>query len=199
MRISDWSSDVCSSDLVDQLLRRPRPMDVVALEQGVVDLIRAGQRGGVRRGRLGADGRAADLLDDDRLSPQEGEFQRRLQLRAVLAAFEIAGDDGGLLVLGEEGDAVGDIDVALVAGGDPVAEAQALFAAEHEAVRAESAALADDADASRLWLAMADARREGAVDMGAGAEVAEAVRAEEPHPAGLRRLDRKSTRLNSRH
>src|SRR3546814_14704830 len=36
---------------------------------------------------------------------------------------------------------------------------------------------------------MADARREGAVDMGAGAEVAEAVRAEEPHPAGLRRFD----------
>src|SRR3546814_9430429 len=31
MRISDWSSDVCSSDLIALLTRRPRNADVVAL------------------------------------------------------------------------------------------------------------------------------------------------------------------------
>src|SRR3546814_14684470 len=70
-----------------------------------------------------------------------------------------------------------------------MAEAQPLFAAEHETVGAEGAALADDADPPRLRAAMADARREGRVDMRPGAEIAEAVRAEQPHPGGLRHRD----------
>src|SRR3546814_7988070 len=43
MRISDWSSDVCSSDLVDAILRRGDPLDVAmhAAAQGLTGADRA--------------------------------------------------------------------------------------------------------------------------------------------------------------
>src|SRR3546814_4061833 len=37
MRISDWSSDVCSSDLLGQAVARHRPHDHAALEQLDID------------------------------------------------------------------------------------------------------------------------------------------------------------------
>src|SRR3546814_6372070 len=46
MRISDWSSDVCSSDLLRSVEERPRLVDVAALH-GIADALleRLGQRG----------------------------------------------------------------------------------------------------------------------------------------------------------
>src|SRR3546814_4411734 len=37
MRISDWSSDVCSSDLRGQAVRAPQPRGVVGYQQSVAD------------------------------------------------------------------------------------------------------------------------------------------------------------------
>src|SRR3546814_10722714 len=68
MRISDWSSDVCSSDLFDQRLQRGEPgLD----ERGVpAPLVRAGRGQGVARQRqrvaqLAVPGEARPLAEAD--------------------------------------------------------------------------------------------------------------------------------------
>src|SRR3546814_18405258 len=61
MRISDWSSDVCSSDLVE-------PGNAEALQEGVGGGIGAGKGGGVGECRGTRLGGAADLHRDDRLA-----------------------------------------------------------------------------------------------------------------------------------
>src|SRR3546814_21017203 len=67
MRISDWSSDGCSSDLVDQVgridrLRQDRPQALLVAEQGAGRGILGG--GPAARGGVG-DRRVVGNLDDD--------------------------------------------------------------------------------------------------------------------------------------
>src|SRR3546814_9177916 len=64
MRISDWSSDVCSSDLVVQ---RPGADHAALAQHVVVDLVVAGQRAGVRGGGACAERGTSGLQRDHRL------------------------------------------------------------------------------------------------------------------------------------
>src|SRR3546814_11103994 len=80
MRISDWSSDVCSSDLFDQRLQRGEPgLD----ERGVpAPLVRAGRGQGVARQRqrvaqLAVPGEARPLAEAD-------DFTLRVRTEPVL-------------------------------------------------------------------------------------------------------------------
>src|SRR3546814_4199770 len=84
MRISDWSSDVCSSDLLDQHLRQLVEED---LGEGLPPLfaVKAGRKGS--RESLNADG---DLLVAQRRLMIQGDEHTRQQ--AVLEAGGAASD-----------------------------------------------------------------------------------------------------------
>src|SRR3546814_4038489 len=87
MRISDWSSDVCSSDLegfgrVEQLLQGIDAQHARPREDSIVDSIGAGQGPGVGSRGTGALRMPAALDDDDRLAAG-GNARRRHELAGV--------------------------------------------------------------------------------------------------------------------
>ncbi|KAG1172527.1 hypothetical protein G6F35_016854 [Rhizopus arrhizus] len=92
----------------------------VLAEQGVIDRVVARQRGGVRGGGLRTGLGAADLGDDDRFAGVARRGQGAAQLVAVAAAFHVRHDDPRVGIAGQPFNAVGDVDVGLVAGADPV-------------------------------------------------------------------------------
>src|SRR3546814_210171 len=106
MRISDWSSDVCSSDLADDLLDRDRGIDAVLVEEvdrvDAEPLERAFARG------AGVGGRAVDAGDLLALEP-EAEFGRDDQPVALALdrlAEQFLVREGAIDLRGvEEGDA----------------------------------------------------------------------------------------------
>src|SRR5258708_32181378 len=91
---------------------------------------------------------AAHFEAHHRLAPGARQRQRGGELRAVAAALEIDHDDGGAGILGEIGHAVGDVDVALVAGGEDQAVTQRAVLRHLVGDAAEGAALGDEAHAA---------------------------------------------------
>src|SRR3546814_3006117 len=83
MRISDWSSDVCSSDLGDAAAVRHR---LAARGLDFLDDLERGVR------MAGAAARAAEIVDDD--------------LRAAPREFERIGADQAAASTGDDGDAI---------------------------------------------------------------------------------------------
>src|SRR3546814_6867084 len=77
MRISDWSSDVCSSDLLLVGLSAHHEVDRAALRQRTMGEIGLGQRLAADRHRLKIDVRVAVVLrvDRQRLAIGHGQFR----------------------------------------------------------------------------------------------------------------------------
>src|SRR3546814_20428258 len=106
MRISDWSSDVCSSDLLDR-----RARDHHAVKVGALRHRRADENAAVRAARdrdlaLGADAGLDEILGDgvEIVEAVLAFFaQRRLMPRgAIFAAPAAIGEDLGITVLDPE-------------------------------------------------------------------------------------------------
>ena len=117
-----------------------RPDDAGLLQHVLVDLVVAGERAGVRRGRLGAGRGAAGLEHDHRLLLRDalgdlGEGAAVLQVLAVLR------DDLGVVVLLEEGEQVVLVDVGLVAEPDDRRDAHLGRAREADDRHADAARL----------------------------------------------------------
>src|SRR3546814_5448497 len=75
MRISDWSSDVCSSDLVPRHILARELLGQPAFEREVV---------GLRRGeRLGGEIGAAEGVEADELLQRRRDQQRRMTFEAA--------------------------------------------------------------------------------------------------------------------
>jgi hypothetical protein len=117
-----------------------------------------------------------------RASPQRGD-----QAVLVGGGLDVADDDLGALVLREMADAVGEVDIALVAGGDPQVQAQAALADQRQAIAAEGAALADQADAARHQPEARGAGCEGAQDAALHIDHAHAVGADHAHAGAARK------------
>src|SRR3546814_6263504 len=98
MRISDWSSDVCSSDLLDRALRDQHAVGAVAREDARTDEL-TGQQRRVRIREFGAQRRGARrFIDrqieeievaDDRIGARSEEHTSELQslMRISYAVF----------------------------------------------------------------------------------------------------------------
>src|SRR3546814_10479115 len=84
MRISDWSSDVCSSDLLLVGLSAHHEVDRAALRQRTMGEIGLGQRLAADRHRLKIDVRVAVVLrvDRQRLAIGHGQFRLLEQRRS---------------------------------------------------------------------------------------------------------------------
>ena len=173
---------------IDGLLRRFRPPGAEIAKDRVVDGVAAGQRRRVARGSRRADRRAPDLDGDDRLAGAPRLLQRFEQSAAVACAFEIEDDDLRLGIINDSGQALRCLHVGLVAGGDPIAQAEAALAGEIIEVRAEGAALADDRQRAGRRQGAVERVGKASVEAGMGGEEAEAVRAEDAHAARARNL-----------
>ena len=104
--------------------------------------------GGGGRARL----RPPELDRDDRGLALPRALEGSQELRPVPAPFHVEEDRLRVRVVGEEGGAVPDVDVRLVAGGEHVAERVPALAREHVGEPAERAALADEPDLPRHHL-----------------------------------------------
>ena len=136
------------------------------------------------RGRGGgADLGASDFHQHDRFLGGAGYFQGFDELVRVLHAFHVAEHDAGAGVLRHVGEAVGELDIALVAHCGPEVQAEAPFACEREAVAAESARLRGDGNRAPLGPRVADGRDEGGDHAGAGIHHAHAIGAHDAEPA----------------
>src|SRR6266851_1146705 len=123
-------------------------------------------------------------------APGARQRQRGGELRAVAAALEIDHDDGGAGILGEIGHAVGDVDVALVAGCEDQAVTQRAVLRHLVGDAAEGAALGDEADASGRRQPGAEGEVEGRHQPVGEINEAHAVGPEEAHAGAARqRLD----------
>ena len=149
-------------------------------EGGEVGGLFAGERAGVghRGGRAGLAG--AELEDHQRLVGGIGDFRGLDEAHRVGHALEDAGDGAAGRVIGEVGDAIRDVDIGGIAGGQQVADRDAA----HHRLRqreAERAGLADQADGMRQR--RFHRRRDHEGDAGLGFEVqhADAVRADDAH------------------
>ena len=123
------------------------------------------------RPRLGA----PHLERHHRLALGVGRLQGAPQLGGVLEALEVAGDDGGVVVVGEVLDEVGRFEVELVARRHPAAEGHAELGPLHEGT-ALVPALGHEPDAAAAPGGRLGEDLEG-VGVGVGAEDAHAVAA----------------------
>ncbi len=148
-----------------------------AAECGVENFVAAGQRPGMRCGRLGSLRRAAGLDHDDRLV--QSDFTRRGQERARIAdRFHVNHDAARVGIVAEVIDEVSPTDIHHRSYGDEGAEADLLLQAPVENGRTESAALADETDTARPR----DSVCKGGVEARHGAHDAQTVR---PHDADV--------------
>ena len=170
---------------VDCLLDGVGRPGAVCGEHRIEHLLRSGERPGVRLDG-GQPLLAGTGLDgDDRLARKPCCLQRALQALAVAAAFHVGDDDAGVGVARQPFDAVGDVHVGLVAGGDEVAEADTGLRRERHDVGADRAALAGDADRALARPDVVERGRERGVET--GVKVDEAVGAEQPRAGGAAR------------
>ena len=163
-----------------------RPVHAVFAEHRVVDRVVAGQRRGVGRRCLRTDGGAPDLDDHHRLLRRPGGCQRAAQPEAVAAALHVAHDDLGVGVVRHPFHAVREVDVGLVAGGDPLRDADIALARQRVGIGAERTRLADDADVAGPHQAGIGCRSERGIHLVARVDRAQAVGAQQAHPAGAR-------------
>ncbi len=133
-----------------------------------------GVRGGHARAGLGA----AHLERHHGLALGVGGFEGPAQLGGVLEPLEVAGDHGGVVVVGEVLDEVGRFEVELVAGRHPAAEGDAEFGPLDER-SALVPALGHEADAAAASRGRFGEDLEG-VGVGVGAE--------DPDPVAARHL-----------
>src|SRR3546814_6534886 len=116
MRISDWSSDVCSSDLVHQAHHVAPVLPALAIGGGDENLEGGIARPGTHAGETGVDAHRAGLRRDDRVCDAEREIVMRMHpalrfgLEDPIVSFE-AGPDA---VHVEGSAAVGSIDSKIV-------------------------------------------------------------------------------------
>ncbi len=103
-------------------------------EHRVGDRVGPGEVARVALGHRAAGLGAADLHHHDRLLQLRGVIRGEHQRAAVLEAFDVAGDDADLVLVGEVAGEVGELEVDLVAGRRPVRETDAeLLALEDRA------------------------------------------------------------------
>src|SRR3546814_9544090 len=79
MRISDWSSDVCSSDLAASLARRRRPSDAAAARHGAGRPQRWPGLAACRRGTAGRPRRGRDRRSRGRHCARSEEHTSEIQ------------------------------------------------------------------------------------------------------------------------
>jgi len=129
---------------VVELLQVVGPHDAVLPEDGLVDLVAAGQGLRVALGRDAPPCRSARFEDHDGFG---GLAERIEERRGALHALDVAGDDPRVGIVVEVPDAVGLVHVGPVAEAHEAAEAQALDARPVDEGGAHGAALGDEGDA----------------------------------------------------
>ena len=145
----------------------------VLVEEAVDHGVGTGQVPGVGGGHAGAGRGGPHLEGHHRLALGVGRFQGPAQLGRVAEALEVAGDDGGVVVVGVVLDEVGRFQVELVAGGDPAGEGDAELGALDEGT-ALVARLGHQADAAAAAGGRLGQDFEG-VGVGVGSEDADPV------------------------
>ena len=95
-----------------------------ALEQGVDQVVGAGQRGGVGEHHLLRGLRAADLDGDDRLAHLPGDRHGGLERQWVRHAFDVEPDGRHPFLAGEGADGVVEVELELVAEGQHIGDRQ---------------------------------------------------------------------------
>ena len=143
------ATGVAGSDYIDEFLKRLRGKDVVLAEDSSVNVGGAGEGRRMGGGGRGADRRFADLEHDHRLPAQARRFKSMPETAAFDAAFQVDGDHAGHFVVGEMFDAIGNVDIALVARRHPLRHPDAALAQQNQDLRADRAALAHHADSCR--------------------------------------------------
>ena len=113
-----------------------------------------------------------------------GRGERAPQPVAIAAALDVGHDDPCVRVVRHPLDDIGHLHVDLVAGRRPHRQSDAALARERVGVGAERAALAHQADRARARETDAGRRAEGCIDVLAHIHDAQAVRADQPQPAG---------------
>ncbi|MNL26312.1 hypothetical protein D3C87_1478290 [compost metagenome] len=110
----------------------------------VIERVVAGQGACVRRGRGGSRAGAARLDGDHRLAGPCRALQRCAEGGGSTDVLDVQTDHAGAGIGHQVVDGFGGVHVALIAGGDPLAQADA--AAQHDVhpIRAQRAALADE-------------------------------------------------------
>ncbi len=151
-----------------------------ALESGEIGSGLAGERTGMRHRRRRTCLPGAELVDDQRLVGAVRYLGGLDEAQRFGHAFEDAGDGAAARVIREEGDAIRDVHIRRIAGGQQVADGNAAHhrLREREAQRAR---LADQAQ--RMWQRRFHRRRDHEGHAGPGAEIqhADAVRAHDAH------------------
>ena len=117
----------------EHLLHRGGAEGAAVVEHGLVDAVLARQAGGVRHRGTRTGFGAADLGHDHRLARGARAAQDLLQPAAVACAFDVGQDHTRGRVVDQRVDDVGHRGRSLVAGGDPVAQAQAAGARQRKA------------------------------------------------------------------
>ncbi len=172
---------------IDQLVEAAHAHGAAAGKQRVEHRVRS-RHGAGMRGRSGLPGCGRpDLHGDDRLAGIARLLQRGDQPAGIAAGFETAQDHLGGGIARHPGDAVGDVDVALVARGDEPADADTALAGKAHGVAAEISALRDDAERAGGRHAVLEHDRERRDALLGDADRTEAVRPQQPHAMAARR------------
>jgi hypothetical protein len=167
---------------VEQLAQIRHPQDAGALECGVVDRIRSGQRTGMGRGGPGALRHAAGFDDDHRLDPGGGARGRH-EFVGVLDRFDIEQDRLRLFVQREVVEQVGDIDVELIADRHDSGKADRALSRPVHHAGGDGARLRDQRQISLAGRMRGKAR----IEIHAGHDDAQTIRADQPHSVFVRR------------
>ena len=140
----------------------------------------------MRQRRRGAGTGAAHLQKHHRLARGACALQGAAQRIAIAQTFGAGRDDLHIGATCHPFDALGNLDITLVAGGDEVAHLHAAAARQISDVCSISTALADHADRSGLWTLQFDGTGEGRVHVQRGVVDAQAVRSDDAHAAVTR-------------
>ena len=175
---------------IEELLDRACAPSAMLTKQRLVDRVVAGQGGGVRSGCHGAERGSADFDDHHGLARGTRQFKRLTELVAVPTSLQASHDDLRGRIARHPGDAIGDTDVRLVAGGYPRGEADAALARHGVGIGPERAALADDADLAGLGQPGRHHGRERRIDRAGDVHETKAVRSQHAD-AGRARLGSK--------
>ncbi len=168
---------------VDLFGCRPRTEDAMLTEDRIEHRVGSGERRGVRARGERADIGPADLHEDQRLLLRARRRQSVEKDVAVADAFGIGHHDLRLGLIDDPAQRLGNVDVAFIAGRDPVADAKTALTGEMREMRSVGAALRNDGDAARLDEFRIEHGRERAVVAGRHIEDAKAVRTQHAHPA----------------
>ena len=150
----------------------------------------------MRHRRLAGGLAVAGLVDDQRLAGVPRLARRFEKAPAILDAFQQADDRPGVVVLGEIGDEVADIDIAGIARREIVREADAALHALQHGI-AQRAALRHDSDRASTMTHGGIVRHE--IQSGLRSRIGEtdAIRPDHPHAGAMRERDQTLLRLDT--